>query len=72
MLYKAVASWGGGQLPNGGGLLPPPGPVEPDKSSLWMDLFSLGLSYFDCSDLQLFAIPMAKKLVGPRCVQIVN
>ena len=26
------------------------------------------LSYFDCSDLQLFAIPMATKL----CVQIVN
>ena len=30
------------------------------------------LSYFDCSDLQLFAIFMAEKLVGPRCVQIVS
>ena len=30
-----------------------------------MDLFSVG-----CSDLQLFAIFMAEKLVGPRCVQI--
>jgi len=30
------------------------------------------LSYFDCSDLQLFAISMAEKLVGPRCVQIVS
>ena len=30
------------------------------------------LSYFDCSDLQLFAIFMAEKLVGPRCVQVVS
>ena len=30
------------------------------------------LSHFDCSDLQLFAIFMAEKLVGPRCVQIVS
>ena len=29
------------------------------------------LSHFDCSDLQLFAIFMAEKLVGPWCVQIV-
>ena len=43
----------------------PTGPVEPDKSSLWKDLF-------DCSDLQLFAIFMAEKLVAPRCVQIVS
>ena len=49
----------------------PPGPVEPDKSSLWMDYF-FKLSYFDCSDLQLFAIFMAEELVGPLCVQIVS
>ena len=30
------------------------------------------LSYFDCSDLQLFAIFMAEKLVGSRCAQIVS
>ena len=30
------------------------------------------LSHFDCSDLQLFAIFMAEKLVGPQCVQIVS
>ena len=38
-----------------------------------MGLFSLEtvkVSYFDCSDLQLFAIFVAEKLVGPRCVQI--
>ena len=29
-------------------------------------------SYFDCSDLQLFAIFMAEKVVGPQCVQIVQ
>ena len=32
----------------------------------------LRLSYFDCSDLQLFAISTAEKLVGPRSVQIVS
>ena len=31
----------------------------------------VSFSYFDCSDLQLFAIFTAEKLVGPRCVQIV-
>ena len=37
-----------------------------------MDLFSLdSCSHFDCSDLQLFAIFMPEKLVGPWCVQIV-
>ena len=30
------------------------------------------LSYFDCSDLQMFAIFMAEKLVGSRCVQMVS
>ena len=30
------------------------------------------LSYFDCSDLQLFAILMAEILFGPRCVKIVS
>jgi len=30
------------------------------------------LSYFDCSDLQLFAIFMAGKSVCPRCVQMVS
>ena len=35
---RAVASGGGG---GGKGESCPPGPVEPDKSSLWMDLFSL-------------------------------
>ena len=51
---------------------------------LWLDLLSqtnqvcgfglsfFRLSYFDRTDLQLFAIFMAKKLVGPRCVQIVS
>ena len=36
----------------------PPGPVEQGTLSLWMDLFSLDsvISYFDYSDLQLFAI----------------
>ena len=36
----------------------------------WIYFFKL--SYFDCGDLQLFAIFMAEKLVGPRCVQIVS
>ena len=35
-------------------------------------IYFFKLSYFDCSDLQLFAIFMAKKLVGPRCVQTVS
>ena len=30
------------------------------------------LSYFDCDLQLLFATFMAKKLVGPRCVQIVS
>ena len=51
-----MAGLGGGL----GGAAVPTGPVEPDKSSLWKDLF-------DCSDLQLFAIFMAEKLVTPRC-----
>ena len=40
MANRAVASGGGEK----GGQLPPthtPGPVEPDISSLWMDLFFL-------------------------------
>ena len=37
---------------------------------MWICFFRL--SYFDRSDLQLFAIFMGKKLVGPRCVQIVS
>ena len=38
-----------------------------------MDFFSLdSVIHFDCSDLQLFAFFMAKKLVGPQCVQIVS
>ena len=36
----------------------------------WIYFFKL--SYFDCSDSQLFAIFMAEELVGPRCVQIVS
>ena len=60
---RAVASLGGGGA--GFRAAVPTGPVEPDKSILWMDLFS-----FYCSDLQLFAIFMAEKLVGPRCVQV--
>ena len=36
LFYYFVWEGGGGQ---GGSC--PPGPVEPDKSSLWMDLFSL-------------------------------
>ena len=36
----------------------------------WIYFFKL--SYFDCSDLQLFAIFMAEELVGPLCVQIVS
>ena len=36
----------------------------------WICFFRL--SYFDRTDLQLFAIFMAKKLVVPRCVQIVS
>ena len=48
------------------------GPVEPDKSSLWIWICFFRLGYFDRTDLQLFAIFMAKKLVGPRCVQIVS
>ena len=45
----------------------PTGPVEPDKSSVLVVFFS-----FDFSDLQLFAIFMEEKLVGPRCVQVVS
>ena len=38
-----------------------------------MDFFSLdSVIHFDCSDLQLFAFFMAKKLVGPQCVQMVS
>ena len=62
---RAVGRGGGGV---GGGVRGgscPHWTVEPDKSSLWKDLF-------DCSDLQLFAIFIAKKLVSPWCVQIVN
>ena len=36
---RAVAIGGGGGGGKGGGC--PPGPIEPDTSSLWMDLFSL-------------------------------
>ena len=35
-------------------------------------IYFLKLSYFDHSDLQLFALFMAEKLVGPRRVQIVS
>ena len=54
----------------------PPGPIEPEKSSLLrFSLFKgfvfFRLSYFDCSDVQLFAIFMAGKSVDPRCVQMV-
>ena len=38
-LYRAVASGGVGV--GKGGSCPPPRPVEPDTTSLWMDLFSL-------------------------------
>ena len=62
---RAVGRGGGGVGGGLGGAAVPTGPVEPDKSSLWKDLF-------DCSDLQLFAIFMAEKLVTPRCVQIVS
>ena len=41
-MLRAVANEGGGGGGLGGkGAAVPPGPVEPDKSSLWMDLFSL-------------------------------
>ena len=36
-MFRAVASGGVGK----GGSYPPPQPVEPDKSSLWMNLFPL-------------------------------
>ena len=51
--------WGGGGGGGGGGgrggTLPPPGRVEPDISSLWMDLFSLDSVIFvvDFSDTYL-------------------
>ena len=38
---RAVASGGGGGGGGAKGTAVPPGSVEPDKSSLWMDLFSL-------------------------------
>ena len=63
MLYRAVASWGGG----GGGQHPPWTIWARQIKSVDGFVF-FRLSYFDCSDLQLFAIPMATKL----CVQIVN
>ena len=41
---RTVASGGGGGGGGQGGSCPPPsGPVVPDTSSLWMDLFSLGV-----------------------------
>ena len=63
---RAVASGRGGGGCVGRAAVPT-GPVKPDKSSLLVFFFS-----FDLSDLQLFAIFMAEKLVGPRCVQVVS
>ena len=44
MLFNFFFFWGGGggrERGKGGSCPPPsPGPVEPDKSSLWVDLFS--------------------------------
>ena len=48
---------GGGGGEGARGAAVSPGPVEPETSSLWMDLFSLdSVISIDYSDLQLFAI----------------
>ena len=71
---RAVASGGGGE----GAQLPPwTSWARQIKSVDWgFSLFKgfvfFRLSYFSCSDLQLFAIFMARKSVGPRCVQMVS
>ena len=75
-LNRAVASEGAGGGGGGGGQL--------DRLSQRLNqVFVLGfslfkgfvffrLSYFDCSDLQLCPIFIARKSVGPRCVQMVS
>ena len=54
------------------GCSPPPLDLlsQTDQVCGWIYFFKI--SYFVCSDLQLFAIFMAEKLVGPRWVQIVS
>ena len=68
---RAVAR--GGQ---GGGQLPWTSWAREIKSVLRFSLFKgfvfFRLSYFDCSDVQLFAIFMDGKSVDPRCVQMVS
>ena len=67
MYCRAVASGGGGG--EGQKTLDL---LNQTKSVSVYGFFFFRLSYFDCSDLQLFAIFMAEKLVGPQCVQIVS
>ena len=56
-INKAVPSGGGGR---------PPGTCWARQIKSVDGFVLFRLRYFDCSDLQLFAIFMAEKLVGPR------
>ena len=69
---RAVA--GGGT----GGAAAPPDQLRQTNQVCGLSIFIIQrivffrLSYFDCSDLQLFAILMAGKSVAPRYVQMVR
>ena len=71
---RAVASGGGGA----GEAAAPPDQLSQRNQvfvvgfSLFKEFVFFRLSCFNCSDLQLFAIFIAGKSVGPRCVQMVS
>ena len=55
-LYKAIASGGASGAPA------PPGPVEPDTSSLWMELFSLDSVIFIIVTCNCLPFPYSRSI----------
>ena len=54
-INRAVASGGGGR-----GEDAPPGPVEPDKSSLWIENFHYSKDLFSLDSVTLIVVPCSR------------